>query len=216
MDNVDLEQTITTVRGYLPSLSRTEQQIAVATYRLLAKGTPVTRRQLASRLQLSLVTVSDTLDRWWGVHFDDEDRIVGFWGLTLQPTTHRLRINEQVLYTWCAWDTLFVPSILGDMAQIESQCPVRKERIHLTVTPSRVTAVEPESAVLSFLTPDAGAVKDNIVTNFCHYVLFMSSREAGAQWTEAHPGTYLMSIEDGFTLGQRITATQYADAVDEK
>ena len=214
MSDIDLEQMITAVREYFPSLTLKEQQIAFQAYQLLAKGAPVTRQQLASRLQLSLSPVSETLDRWWGVQFDAADRIIGFWGLTLQPTTHRLHINGRVLYTWCAWDTLFIPLILRATAQIESQCPVSQEPIHLTVTPSQVTTVEPDSTTLSFLTPDAGAVKDNIVSNFCHYVFFMSSRDAGTQWIEAHPGTFMMSIEDAFVLGQRITAIQYADVID--
>ena len=211
MDNSDLEQMVSAVRDYFPSLTPEEQQIAVQIYQLLAKGSPVTHQLLASRLQLSLDTVSGTLDRWWGVQFDEQDRINAFWGLTLQPTIHRLQINGHTLYTWCAWDTLFIPLILRSTTQVESQCPVSKELIHLMVTPSRVTAVEPDSAVLSFLTPDSGDVKDNIVANFCHYVFFMSSRDAGAQWIEAHPGTFLMSIEDAFILGRRITAMQYAD-----
>lgn len=214
MDNIDLEKMVTAVREYFPSLSLEEQQLAVQTYQLLAMGTPVARQQLASRLQLSLDSVSETLDRWWGVQFDAADRIIGFWGLTLQPTTHRLCINEQLLYAWCAWDTLFIPLILHATAQIESRCPVTRELIHLTVTPNQVTTVEPDSTTLSFLTPDAGAVKDNIVANFCHYVFFISSRDAGTQWIEAHPGTFLMSIEDAFILGQRITAIQYADVID--
>lgn len=214
MDNMDLEQMVAAVQDYFPTLTPEEQQIAVQTYQLLATGAPVTRQQLASSLQLSLDTVSETLDRWWGVQFDEQKRIIAFWGLTLQPTTHRLHMNERTLYTWCAWDTLFVPLILRITAQIASQCPVSKALIHLTVTPGQVAAVKPDSAVLSFLMPDAGAVKNNIVANFCHYVFFMSSRDAGAQWVEAHPGTFLMSIEDAFILGQKIIAKQYADVID--
>jgi len=214
MDNIALEQMVAAVRDYFPSLTPEEQQIAVQTYQLLATGVPVTRQQLAGSLQLSLDTVAETLDRWWGVQFDEQDRINAFWGLTLQPTAHRLHINEYTLYTWCAWDTLFVPLILRTTAQIESRCPISKELIHLTVTPSQVTTVEPDSAVLSFLNPDTGDVKDNIVANFCHYVFFISSRDAGTQWIEAHPGTFFMSIEDAFILGQRITAIQYADVID--
>jgi len=214
MGDIDLEQMVAAVRDYFPSLSPEEQRIAVQTYQLLATGAPVSRQQLASALQLSLDTVTETLDRWWGLQFDKQDRIIAFWGLTLQPTIHSLHINERTLYSWCAWDTLFIPLILRSTTQIESQCPVSKEMIKLTVTPSQVTTVEPDSAVLSFLTPDTGDVKDNIVANFCHYVFFMSSRDAGAQWVEAHPGTFLMSIEDAFILGRRITAMQYADVTD--
>jgi len=67
MSDINLEQMITAVREYFPSLTLKEQQIAFQTYQLLAKGAPVTRQQLASRLQLSLDPVSETLDRWWGI-----------------------------------------------------------------------------------------------------------------------------------------------------
>jgi alkylmercury lyase len=214
MDPLDLEQTVTAIRDYFPSLTPQEQRIAVSAYRLLALGSPVTRAALAGAVNLPLDIVSKTLNGWWGIQFDDADRVIGFWGLTLQRTAHRLRINDQALYTWCAWDTLFVPSIVGEVAYIESRCPASDEPIHLAVTPNQVTAVSPEHAVLSFITPDADAVKDDIITNFCHYVFFMSSREAGTRWVVAHPGTYLMSISDAFTLGQKINRMQYADAID--
>ena len=149
MDNTDIEQIVAAVRDYFPALNPEEQQIAVQIYQLLAKGAPVTRQQLASSLQLPLQTISATLDSWWGIRFDATGRIIGFWGLTLQPTTHRLCFNTQQLYTWCAWDTLFVPLILGINTQIESRCPVSKERIRLGVTPDQVTAIDPDSASTS-------------------------------------------------------------------
>lgn len=214
MPDINLEQRVKATRKYFPTLTREEQHIAVQIYQLLAKGAPITRRQLAGHLQLPLETISHALDHWWGIHFDDKGRIIGFWGLTLQPTTHRLSIKGNVLYTWCAWDALFIPLILRATAQIESQCPVRKQPIQLTVTPGQVTTVAPDSAVLSFLTPDSAAVIDNIVANFCHYIFFISSSEVGSQWVKDNPGTYIMSINDAFILGQRIVAMQYADAID--
>lgn len=34
-------------------------------------------------------------------------------------------------------------------------------------------------------------------------MLFFASPEAGATWVEEHPGTFLLSLDQGFELGRR-------------
>ena len=94
-------------------------------------------------------------------------------------------------------------------AHVESSCPVTGETIRLTVSPSEVESFEPVSTVVSFLIPEAAKAKENIVTNFCHYVHFFSSREAGARWTSAHEGTFLLTVEEAFDLGHRMNQARY-------
>ncbi len=35
-----------------------------------------------------------------------------YWGLAIAETKHRLEVDGRALYTWCAWDSLFLPEIL--------------------------------------------------------------------------------------------------------
>src|SRR5438105_3553591 len=85
----------------------------------------------------------------------NETRITGYWGLALSPTAHRFLIRGRLLYTWCAWDSLFIPELLGESARVESSCPQTKSRIHLTVTPRGVIDLDPAGAVVSLVTPDS-------------------------------------------------------------
>src|SRR5712692_6908171 len=95
------------------------------------------------------------LKRWPGVFYDGANRIVGYWGLALGKMTHRFEVNGQTLYTWCAWDSLFIPQILQSTARVESTCPVTGEKIRLTVAPDRIEKRAPRDVSMSFIVPDA-------------------------------------------------------------
>src|SRR5439155_14324278 len=73
----------------------------------------------------------------------DRQRMIGFWGLSIGPMPHRLIVNRQSLYAWCAWDTLFLPELLGVTAEIESRCPTTGRPITLTVDGTHVTSQDP-------------------------------------------------------------------------
>ena len=65
-------------------------------------------------------------------------------------------VDDQTLYTWCAWDSLFIPEILGHTARVESACPVTQARISLTVGPQRIIEAEPSGVVISMVTHETG------------------------------------------------------------
>lgn len=56
------------------------------------------------------------------VERDAEGRVVGIAGLTLKPTTHRLVLDDQGLYTWCAIEAIGIPAALSLDAQVTSSC----------------------------------------------------------------------------------------------
>lgn len=119
-------------------------------YHLLAKGAPVARQALADRLPIPVNVVARILDAWPGVFSDAQGGVVGYWGLALPAaysSPHRLTIDGQVLSAWCAWDTLFLPELLGRTAHIESTGPTGIN-VRLTVSRDRVenpTAVDDSS-----------------------------------------------------------------------
>lgn len=202
---------VTTVNQLFPRLTGTEQQISMALYRMLAEGQPVAREAIAARAGLPLAQVDSVLGDWYGVFYDAAGKIIGYWGLALQKMSHRLRINGQTLYAWCAWDTLFLPQILGTAAEVESNCPVSGETIRLTVAPGGIQAVDPLSTMVSFVTPEQAKVKENVVLNFCHYVHFFRSSEAAEAWCSKHAGTRLLTVEEAWALGREKNAFQYGD-----
>jgi len=148
------------------------------------------------------------------VFYDDDGRIVGYWGLALTEMAHRFIVNGQTLYTWCAWDSLFIPQILGKPARVESTCPVTGDKIRLTVAPDGVKELDPASAVMSFVRPEAGQIRENVILNFCHFVHFFSSAEAGSQWILEHKGNFILSIDEAYYLAQKKNEVQYKDVLE--
>ncbi len=91
-----------------------------------------------------------------GVQVDPDGNVVGA-ALTAQPTPHRIEVAGKHLYAWCALDTLFLPGLLGEPAEVESKCPVSGETVRATVTPEGVKEIRPADAVLSVVLPGVGA-----------------------------------------------------------
>jgi len=200
------------VADAFPDLSATDQRIAVGLYRLLAEGEPVSPDLLAQHLDLSKNVVREVLNSWPAVYFNDEKNVVGFWGLALQEMPHRFKVNGRQLYTWCAWDSLFIPELLGKTAEVESTCPISGEIITLTVSPTRVENFSPEGAVVSFLSPTT-SFDMNIIASFCHYVLFFSSEASGKQWIADHEGTFLLTLEQAHEIGRLTNKATFGAAL---
>jgi len=206
-----LDDLVEILRPAFPTLNKSEQKVSLQIYRLLCKGSPVTQQMLAESLRIPIATIHEMLNQWWGIHFDDQDRIIAYWGLTIQPTRNCFEIDGRILYTWCAWDTLFLPEILQIPARVESLCATTRAPIRLNLSPSRVEEFQPKNALISFMTPEATRAKENVVTHFCHFVHFFESEKAGLEWTEQHPGTFLLTINEAHRLGHKINAMQYSD-----
>lgn len=188
-----------------------DQRVSLQLYRLLAEGQPVSRERLSRAVNLSIHTTDTILRRWPAVYEDDLGRIVGYWGLGLPEMDHRFEVGGQRLYTWCAWDSLFIPQILQTTARVESTCPATGCNIRLTVTPRGVEHLAPAEVVMSFVVPDRSKLRQDVIQHFCHYVYFFSSAKVGEQWVTKHPSTVLLSIEEAFELGRKKNATQYRD-----
>jgi len=205
----DLEELASELVAAMPGLEEKEQRVAVELYRLLAEGVPVSRERLAGRAGLPPARVAELLERWPGVYTDEEGRVVGFWGLA-QPTMppHRFEVEGRELSTWCAWDALFLPVILGKAARVESTCATTGEVVRLSVGPGGIEESSPPGVVLSFLRRKEKFDAD-VILDFCHHVLFFASPEAGREWTSKHEGAFLLSVEEGFELGRLVVERQF-------
>jgi alkylmercury lyase len=202
-----------------PGLSLLEQRLSLDLYRLLAEGQPVPRTSLGERLGIPVETVNGILDGWPGVFFDNERRIVGYWGLSTSEayrSPHTLKIRGRTLAAWCAWDTLFLPELIGHAAEIESAGPFASGTVRLTMTPEKVERVEPAGAQMSLLLPDSQGIQKNVITSFCHFVHFFPSRQAAESWTSKHPGTFMLSIHEAHVLARLKNEAQYREVLKQK
>jgi alkylmercury lyase len=198
-----------------PVFNTFEQRVSIELYRQLARGKPVASADLALPLGASTETIDQTLERWPETFFDRERYVVGYRGLSIPAayeSTHRISFGGEYLSAWCAWDTLFLPQLVGRRAFVESTSPDSHEVVSLTVTPERVETVDPADPWMSFLRPGASTLPENVMTTFCHFVHFFASRTAGETWVAQRPETLLLlTISEAHELARRKNELQYPD-----
>jgi alkylmercury lyase len=209
---MDTSQLADQVSCCTQDLDARDQRVQLTLFRLLAEGAPVERERLAAHAAVGDSEVRALLAAWHGVHSDEVGRVVAFQGLSVVEAPHRFRVEGRELYTWCAWDTLFLPELIGRRAEVESTCPTTGATVSLRVGPDGPSEVSPADAVLSFIRPGAAFAEDTIAS-FCRFVHFFTSTQAAETWTRRHPGTFVISIEQGFEIGRRSNAAQPGEAL---
>lgn len=200
------------INGFVP-LGVDEQHLAHTVYRLLATGRPASPAAIARQAGWPLDGVEERLGAWPAV-FRDNGAVVGFWGLATEPVArHRMEIEGTgTAWTWCSYDTLFIPHLLGATARVSSQCPTTGQPVRLTVSPDGVIDVEPGAAVTSMLTPDK-PFDDEVRQSFCHFIHLFSSPDAAERWTARHPGTFHLTVADAFQVARRANAAVFPAVV---
>lgn len=211
-NKVLVEKLATAISGAMPKLSATEQQMAIATYRLLAEGKPVATEAVAGAVGVPTAQVEAALNSWPGVYRDDTGRIAGFWGLAVSPLDpeYRLQSEGKTSYAWCALDTLFIPPLLGETVAVRATDPVNGETVSLVVDGSGAHEVTPAGAVVSMVIPDRPFDYD-VIDSFCHRVLFFTSEESGRKWVAEHEGTTLLTVGEAFQVGSFAPKFVYPD-----
>jgi alkylmercury lyase len=119
--------------------------------------------------------------------------------------------TQRQLYTWCAWDSLFIPGLVGKTADVESVSPTSGAPIHLRVEPSGVQELTPAEAVVSMLAPTESFDHD-VILSFCHYVHYFTAPDEAAPWLDEHPRTFTLSVDQAFELGRLTNRTLFGDA----
>jgi alkylmercury lyase len=213
MNKPNLQELADSLCAAFPKLDDTQRRLALATYRRLARGTAASPLEIAQDAGIDIEKARRVLASWNGVYSDEATRVIGFWDLTIRKMKHRFEVDGAQLYTWCAWDALFLPELLGRSARVESTCEVSGKPVRLSVSPRRVESVDPDSACISFLTPDRSRCKQDIVQNFCHYIHFFWTRKEGETWIAKMPGTFILSLDEATELAQRKNQLQYGSLV---
>ena len=218
MTTLSSEQTIQHVEqlaknlneaGIPPDFGSDNSRLLIKVWRALANGLPLNQEQInqiSSELGMSPDPVHEFLRQV--TERDADDNIIGLMGLSLnEDWAHRFNVNGVPLRTWCAWDTLFLPAMIGGKAVVESESPVSGETVSLMVSPEKVEESTPSGAVVSIATIDT-AVHDvssveAIWSNFCHQVFFFPSRAEAEKWAEGKTNIAILSVHEAFELGKR-------------
>lgn len=170
---------------------------------LLVEGEPIRVVDLAEHMSLPPTAVHELLRAMPDVEKDSQGRIVGN-GLTLHQTPHRFIVGGRTLFTWCAWDALTFPPMLGRTARVESTCAGTGAEIRLTVAPTGVLDLQPPNAVISLAHATACPSSCGIRERFCDHVHFFRSAQDGQAWLREQAGGSLVPVQTAFELGIRV------------
>ena len=190
----DYEELAQPMADLIQSMGLDTMRLIVQCMRLLVRGRPVPLKDLAVALGVSEETVDLTLNAiGTGVKRNDAGDVVEIFGLSLNPTRHRFIVGDQELFVWCAGDALAFAPAIGQPVQIESTDPVGGDVIRLEITPEGVKSVEPETAVVSWVTVvDPAAIRES----FCNNVNFFASPETANQYLAKRPGLKMFTVRD--------------------
>jgi len=178
-------------------------RVTIKTIQALAKGKPVSLAQLANIWDMPLEQVQAILEQAeenGRVEINGRGDLVGA-VLSLNPTQHQISMDNKRIYAWCAYDAMYAPGVVGKPAQIFSKDPVTKKTIQISITPTGVETVQPESAVVSVVGA-GGDMRAGPESSRCTHMLFFESRESAEQWKQDLTGVYILTVEEVFELSK--------------
>ena len=201
--SADLDELDNGLAAAAPTLDEPDRALAVAVYRALAAaGKPVPVPDIASRAGMRADHAEACLDAWPGVFRDDAGAIVSLWGLATVPMPHSFRVGGVDLWTWCAWDPLFIARIVGP-AEVTTKDPMTDEAVTYRLAGNgAISDLSHPEGVMSFLRSD-GAWGDDVITSFCHYVHHFTSVRTAQRWTDQHAGTVVIELPAAVELARR-------------
>jgi alkylmercury lyase len=168
----------------------------------LATGKPVDPARVAALAGLPLDRTLAVLEH--GEWDPAGERLVGF-GLTSIETPHRVDMGEVTMWAWCAPDALFIPSMIGKAARIQSPCAATGDPIRVHTTPTGVERVEPAGAVVSTVSTNLLVTAGRQVCNVSN---LYRDVEAASAWLAANPNGVVLPAIDTYELyrevGQRL------------
>jgi len=211
-DDGHMARLIELIVALRPMETRQQREFGMLLYRLLSRGRPVTSAELARELGGDPGEVQRMAGEFaCFTETSEAGEIVGFGGLSVVPTRHSFTLPDAALFTWCAWDALFIPEVLGRTARVTSPSPVTGREIRLTIAPGEITHAEPAGAALSMVLPPLQALRQDVRSSFCGQVHFFGSADEAREWAAARREAYVATLDQGMRLGRLKNAAQFGD-----
>ncbi len=206
-----------TRNGGLMDYGTSNLQLLIHVVRALAKGRPIAGEaveRIVGKLGIDRAEAERFLRQV--TERDGDDNVVGVLGLSLEQHPHRFTVSGIQMTAWCAQDTLFLPVMLQRTATVESESPLSKEKIRMTVGPEGVQEVSPPGAVMSMVIvdPDTAALNtpDEIQMAFCRMIHFFVSPQEVEAWAAGRDDIETLSLAEAYDLGYQLWPEAYAYA----
>ncbi len=201
--------------GHFLSTSPHLIPLTLALYRLLGDGVPVRRGALAEKLSQPRAQVDALLNELptSTIEFGAAGAITAFGGLSLTSANHEFKAGDKELYTWCVFDALFLPEILGKPARASTRCPATGEEIELEMTPEAIVSSRPSGPVMSIIAPDSAACCENLRGAFCNHINLFANERAFLDWAAGRADVAHVPLEEAHELAFQRNRIRYGDCL---
>jgi len=161
---------------------------------LLAQGEPLPISRIAQAAGVEVRLIEEAL-RTARCRCDEDGCLIDLFGMSLQPTCHRLEINGRVVFSCCALWAHVIPKLVGHSANIESVDPASRQLVRLRVSPDGIESAEPANAMASLAVADSGSINANVEAAFCRHVRHLTSRQSAQRFAQASPSRRIVTLE---------------------
>jgi alkylmercury lyase len=200
---VDLRDIATRVLRLDQPLTKVEQRLLREGQRALVHGQPLAIEELGRLADVSPLEIPNILGRLPGfARFDDLGRLVGLLGLSLECSAYRFDAAGSIVSTWCAWDSLFIPRVIGVKARVASHCPITQKLIQLVVGPEGVIWTSSTDVRISFFFGRETDESLGVVGACCRHIHFLGSVLAADLWLSDHPEGFVLTLDEAWEVGR--------------
>lgn len=197
-----LQTTIDSLESLLPKQSKQERFLSKVLYQKLAKGEPVSVSSIATIMRNTEAIVLELLEKLPYVEFNGSHQVVAYRGVTLKPTQHKVVVNNTAIYTWCAFDSLFLLDLLSEDASIQSSCAQCKKSIKLSSVENNPSCLSNSEVKMSFVIPLQANYESGLQSSFCCKVHFFCDEFCGNKWIENNDDIQLFSMADSLAIAE--------------
>src|SRR5262249_60788868 len=135
--------------------------------------------------------------------------IVAFGGRSLTPQRHRFIAGGIQIHTWCVFDALFLPEILGQPAMLRTRCPASGAELVVALLPGALAEPRPPGAVMSIVAPDRSACCASIRHGFCDHVSLFRDEVTFAAWSRGRSDVSCVTLEEAQRLARTRNRQRY-------
>ncbi len=212
-DDIQMKLGQLLAAGYLSDNPPDLQRLAITTYKILGENRAPTFDDIGVALDITKERVAELfrLIPESAYEIDKDGEVAGFIGLSTVRAPHEFNLAGRKLYTWCAFDALFLPEILGETALLKSICPASGKSIELSVSPQGVTRAAPSSPVLSIVSPDIDACCADLRGAFCNEVNLFFNEEIFENWSENRTGIACVTLDTAMLLARQRNQARFPD-----
>jgi alkylmercury lyase len=173
-----------------------EKEILRPLFRQIETGKSIWDTGLAERLHRTTGELEQALDASLA-ELDSGGRVAELFGITREPTAHRIDVDGKTLFSCCALVAHTVPAILGQAATVISADPVSGNKIRIRISAElELQDADPQASVGSLVDCEPGDLLEDPRSKFCCHVKHFTSATSAAEFCGEDSRRYPVPIDE--------------------